>query len=96
VKFRFLPPAKDELEAAIAYYEQQRRGLGENFRAEVQRTVASILLYPTAAASITKEVRRGRTRRFPYGVLYSIESDHILIIAVMHLHRRPSYWKKRL
>jgi len=33
--------------------------------------------------------------RFPYGVLYSIEPDRVYILAVMHLHRHPDYWKSR-
>jgi hypothetical protein len=33
---------------------------------------------------------------FPYAVLYTIESDYVLIIAVMHCHRKPDYWHSRL
>jgi len=33
---------------------------------------------------------------FPYGVIYSIEQDEILILAAMHLRRHPDYWKKIL
>jgi hypothetical protein len=35
-------------------------------------------------------------RRFPYGVVYAIRNDEIYLIAVMHLKRRPFYWKKRI
>ena len=28
-------------------------------------------------------------------VLYTIESDYILILAVMHCSRKPGYWKER-
>ncbi len=34
-------------------------------------------------------------KRFPYGILYSEEESGIYIIAVMHLHRFPDYWKHR-
>lgn len=33
---------------------------------------------------------------FPFGILYTIEADFILIVAVMHFSREPGYWKKRL
>jgi len=33
---------------------------------------------------------------FPYNVLYAIEKDTIVIVAVAHQKRRPSYWKARL
>lgn len=32
----------------------------------------------------------------PYAVLYSIEPNFILIIAIAHDRREPGYWKKRL
>ena len=35
------------------------------------------------------DVRRCLTSRFPYGVLYSIETDEVFILAVMHLNRNP-------
>jgi hypothetical protein len=47
-------------------------------------------------AVMEEDVRRCLVNRFPYGVLYSIESTEIFILAVMHLRRDPDYWKKRL
>ncbi len=32
-------------------------------------------------------------RRFPYGLIYRIQSDRVVIVAVMHLKRRPFYWR---
>jgi len=34
--------------------------------------------------------------RFSYAVLYRAEAEQILLVAVMHLHRRPGYWRHRL
>jgi hypothetical protein len=33
---------------------------------------------------------------FSYGILYTIEAESILIVAVMHLRRRLGYWRSRL
>ena len=33
--------------------------------------------------------------KFPYGVLYAVEQDYILILAIMHCSREPNYWKNR-
>ncbi|MGJ5632303.1 hypothetical protein [Nostoc sp. CALU 1950] len=41
------------------------------------------------------DVRRCMTRKFPYGILYTIEQDYILVLAVMHCSREAGYWKSR-
>jgi plasmid stabilization system protein ParE len=94
--FSFLQPAKDELNEAIAYYEAQREGLGEEFAQEIINTVQRILDHPKAWSNLSGNIRRCRTNPFPYGVVYQIRGDDILIVAIMHLHPRPGYWKDRL
>jgi toxin ParE1/3/4 len=93
--FDFHPKAETELLEAIAYYESCAPGLGEDFSLEVYSTVRNILSYPHAWPIVEDDVHRCLTSRFPYGVLYSIESDSVSILAVMHLHRHPDYWKHR-
>ena len=44
---------------------------------------------------MTSETRRCLTNRFPFGVIYQIIEKQIVVIAVMHLHKKPDYWKKR-
>ncbi len=45
---------------------------------------------------IVGEIRRSLIRRFPYEILYAEEDKEIFIVAVMHLHRDPEYWKHRI
>jgi len=42
------------------------------------------------------ELRRVLVRRFPYALIYVVDRDGCLILAVMHLHRLPGYWRGRL
>ena len=94
--FQFLPPAQAELEEAVAYYDQQKPGLGDEFAEEIRRTIRRILVHPEAWAKLSRRTRRCRTNRFPYGIIYQIRGDSIMIVAVMHMHRKPTYWKQRL
>jgi plasmid stabilization system protein ParE len=94
--FSFLALAKDELDQAIAYYEKQRRGLGAEFALEVKTTLRRIVKNPEAWSKLSDQTRLCRLKRFPYGLVYTRESDEITIIAVMHLHRKPGYWKDRI
>jgi toxin ParE1/3/4 len=94
--FRFLPPAARELKEPARYYEEKAPGLGFDFIAEVRAAVRRILAHPKAWCPLDAEFRRCRTARFPYGVIYTIESDCILIVSVMNLHRRPESWQRNL
>lgn len=42
------------------------------------------------------ELRRRLVRRFPFGILYRIDPEEIVIIAIAHLHRKLGYWRKRI
>jgi len=100
MKIEFLPPAGAELTDAISYYNIQSEGLGYEFAAEVkrtlERTLERIVQYPDAWLKLSKRTRRCRTNRFPYGVIYQIRQETLLIVAVMHLSREPETWKSRL
>lgn len=96
MKIEFLEPAKIEFMEAVLYYNDQSEGLGYEFAAEVKRTIERIVQYPEAWLQLSKRTRRCRTSRFPYGLIYQIHENSILIVAVMHLSRNPVIWKKRL
>jgi len=96
MEVNFLAPAQAELDEAAAYYETQREGLGAQFIEEVKRAIQRILQYPDAWAPISRRTRRCRTNRFPYGVIYQVRGDLLLIVAIMHLHREPRSWRARL
>lgn len=34
-------------------------------------------------------------QRFPYGVVYEVMGNEVIVHALMHLHRRPGYWNDR-
>ena len=95
-KFRLLPPAKRELRDAARYYEEQIPGLGRDFMHEVRATVSRIIQWPQAWQSLDAEIRRCRTHRFPYGIIYVLENGEVLVVSVMHLHRHPNSWRKNL
>ena len=95
MNFSFHPEAEEEFAEAVAYYGDCEPGLGLDFAREVQATVLNAVEYPTMWPLLEGEIRRCLAHRFPYGVLYSVEPDSILVLAVMHLHREPGYWKHR-
>lgn len=94
MRIRFSPPARAELEDAIRFYELAMPGLGERFLSEIRRALHQIIRYPMAGPVVEGDIRKCLLARFPYKLLYSVETDYIYVIAVAHHHRKPGYWSK--
>jgi toxin ParE1/3/4 len=93
--YGFHPEARLEYLEAIDFYESRRSGLGAAFTREVEATIQRILEEPTRWRTIEQDVRRCLTHTFPFGILYTVEEDSILIVAVAHGSRDPGYWQHR-
>ncbi len=87
-----------DLEEAAAWYEAQRRGLGLEFVAEMDRVVANIGEHPLGFSVWNRgdPARRAMASRFPYAMFFDLEPDRIIVMAIAHWRRRPGYWQRRL
>ena len=93
---RILSCAEAELAEAIDYYNGECAGLGYALAAEVKTTLNRISAFPEAWPRLSARARRGLVGRFPYGILYQVHGDEILVLAIMHLRRAPVRWAERL
>ena len=89
------PEAAQELEQAIGWYNSQSRALGLELLGEFDHAIDMICDRTLAWPRHVKGTRRFLLHRFPYGVVYHKKQGAIRILAVMHLHRKPGYWKDR-
>jgi hypothetical protein len=96
MNFSFHPDAEIELNQAVDYYNDCQPSLGWDFSREVYCAIQNILAYPQAWTPLSKNTRRCLVNRFPFGVIYQIIQNHIFIIAIMQLNRKPGYWHKRI
>jgi hypothetical protein len=96
MKVRFLKHAQLEVDNAVEWYNSKIYGLGTHFLDEIDRIIRRIVKYPLSSMKIENDIRRCQLSRFPYGIIYGVDSDTIIIIAVAHLHREPYYWIDRL
>jgi hypothetical protein len=92
----FDPEAQSEFLTAVKYYEDCQRGLGRRFRDLVEYATKKISKAPFIYRTLRAPFRRYLLPKFPYSIIYSIEPDHIRIIAVAHNKRKPEYWSKRV
>ena len=90
MKVEYHPLTVADLNHAIAYYNRQRPGLGDEFRSEVYASIARLCRNPSQYAVVENDIRRCFAHRFPFSVLFRvIDEDTIRILVVRH-HRRDS------
>jgi hypothetical protein len=99
VKLRVLSTAEAEATEAACWYDDQSIGLGELFLAEYAAALSAIEVDPLRFGLLETEpagrLRRCIQRRFPYAVIFEVLAEEILVLAVAHTSRRPSYWHDR-
>lgn len=91
----FDPEAREEFLSAVQYYEDCKVGLGLRFRHIVESSIEKIIEKPFRYRVFHAPFRRRLLTKFPYAIIYTIEPDHLRIIAVAHTKRKPGYWLAR-
>ncbi|MFA6293784.1 MAG: hypothetical protein WC637_18495 [Victivallales bacterium] len=92
----FLSEALNEMIEAAQFYETQSPGLGQDFLLEIYSVKEKITKSPMIWAELEPGIRRCLATKFPYALLYHIDEEDITMTSVMHLKRRPNYWRERL
>jgi len=96
-KITFAPLARLEFEDAAAWYEKQRPGLGDQFRADINATLQQVLKTPEKFRPASPSTHKATLKRFhKYSIYYSIESDAINVASVFHSSRNPAELRRRL
>lgn len=88
--------AEEDLIAAAVFYESRETDLGNEFLEELSQSYQRIAENPFSFSIHFDEYRRCLMDRFPYGIVYRVEGDQVLVFAVAHSRRRPGYWRKRV
>lgn len=96
IGYRFLPPAEEEMIEASLFYEAAFLGLGNDFLDDVRRVIDRVRERPYVGHAVAHNLRRMLLHHFPFSLMYSVEADEILVIAVAHYGRRPGYWRDRV
>jgi len=89
-------PASVDFEDAFAWYETQDEGVGAEFAVELERTYRQIAELPFIGSPIEDDVRLRSIDRFPFCVYYRVRTDHVEVLGVLHNHRDPAVWRRRL
>jgi len=94
--YKLHPQAAAEYAEAKEYYTGIRSELGERFEAEIEELITAICRHPQEYREYDPPLRRHFSRNFPYAIFYYEEPERVWIVSVMHMKRRPGYWKSRM
>jgi plasmid stabilization system protein ParE len=92
----FRAEARVEFDEAFDWYEQQQAGLGADFLMCVAELLERIESLPEAYEVVFENVRRAVVHKFPYLILYKVEPNQVVILAVFHSKRDPQAWQGRV
>ena len=68
-------------EAAL-FYETANAGLGDDFLDDIQHAINTIQKRPELGAKVAHGFRRMLVRRFPFSLIYAVESEQLIVVAV--------------
>ncbi len=96
MRYEFHPEALEEYRQALQWYAEREAGLALKFIEAIEDAIQRMLEAPRRWRVVDEDIRRCLTHVFPYAIVYTIEPDFLLILAVMHCSREPQYWKQRV
>jgi plasmid stabilization system protein ParE len=90
------PEAKADILDAFNWYQQQRPGLGYDFKLCIDEVMSKLEKNPLIFKKTYRDIRRAFIKRFPFGIFYLITDNRVIVLSVMHARRDPSNWKTRI
>ena len=90
-----LPEAQHDIREAALWYEIREPDLGLRFIREVHSSLKRIAENPFRFPTVEEDVRRALVKSFPYSIYFLTNPNEVVIIGVLHQHRRPGTWRKR-
>ena len=91
-RLKFSGRAVREIGEAFDWYEAQSQGLGSEFELAFELQLKRLEQVPLLYSEIIPSVRRTLLPRFPYSVFYTVKSDLVYVLAVIHNARNPRRW----
>jgi len=91
----FLPGARCDFDESFDWYAERSAQAAARFAFTVDAALSAIAHNPKRFAAIDERHRECPMGRFPFRVVYRIEADGIIVMAIAHVKRRPGYWRDR-
>jgi plasmid stabilization system protein ParE len=92
----FRKEALQDILEAIAWYENHREGLGDEFFISLENSKHLIEQNPLQFAQKYKGIRKAIITRFPYIIYFKVENPgKVIVFAVLHMKRSEKQIRQR-
>ena len=101
MSFAVSPGAVADVSATSAAYDRKPDRYGAAFEAEVEIAFARVAETPQLFSPVEdgvpgQEIREFFIERFQQRVIYQVNGNDVLVLAVVHASRRPGAWHRNL
>ena len=94
--YRYISSAMEEVAEAIQHYNNVSPSVSDSFLSDLDRVIGHLRVFPKSGVSILRGFRSFPLHRYPFSLIYKVEREEIVIVALAHQSRRPDYWRDRV
>lgn len=96
MKISITDEAAAELDDAFNYYQHLQLGLGNKFISRFKEASELIQIFPRGWQQLSTQLRRTLIKGFPYGIIYYLIADEIIVVAIANLNQKPKSLERRI
>ena len=96
MRVEFHPAVEQDVAEALRWYDSVSSRLGQEFEAELRRTLAVAAAKPGRFHLVNPGLHRANLKRFPYHFIYRDLPDGIRVTLLRHHRRDPEFGLKRV
>lgn len=90
------PKSQQDIREAMEWYKNQNINLPQKFLAKIDESLVKIQKNPQHYQKRYKEIRIVFTRKFPYGIYYTVENHTVYVQAVLHTKQNSDIAENRI
>lgn len=95
LRFHLHPEAEREALETVRWIKADDPRQAALFAEALEKAIAAARTHPDLYRCFDGDFRKVRIGKFRSAVVFRNRETEIQIIAIMHLHREPGYWKNR-
>lgn len=87
--------AELEYTNAFCWYAERRPDAALEFESEFDHSIREISSNHTRFPKCDDRHRFFLMRKYPFQIIYRVQNDRLIVIAIAHTSREPNYWANR-